>query len=315
MEVRFVVSHAHDHQKKICRDTGPRYAESLGLAWVDITSVDPAGCDALIIDNDLSDAEVGLARRLIDRESVPVLLKMVDPYWGRENRAPTQRPYIRLVEEACSRANVGILSVYEPREWLADLVSRQRPRCVVLPYPYLVDQELPLDAENFSARRDRAILTGRISRRRYPLRAQLALRRMFSWRYRKNIEVLRHPGYPDIGHTLQHSILFDNFVRFLAGYRYCYLCPSRADLEFLKYTECAYAGCVPVGVAASSIAREAHECFLDETSFLESLRREPASTRHREHFERAQLYRQIMRASRQPENLRERLIEFVHAHF
>ncbi len=73
-------------------------------------------------------------------------------------------------------------------------------------------------------------------------------------RYRRNFDLLEHPGYPNIGEQLRHNLIFDKFVKFIGGYKYFFVDPSRADLEFLKYTECAYAGCLPVGTARRQLA-------------------------------------------------------------
>jgi len=192
---------------------------------------------------------------------------------------------------------------------------QKQPKLLTLPYPYTIESEQPLRAETFNKRLDKAIISGSTGRRKYPARARLHLRRWISKRYRSGFDVLEHPGYPDIGEPLKHRHLFGDFVRYLAGYKYCFLCPSRADLEFLKFTECAYAGCVPVGVAASSMPREARELFLSEKSFLDSLRSQPAAKRNRDHFERAQAYRQLMSACRRPDDLLEMLLRFARGNF
>jgi len=316
INLRFIVSDTFDYSAKICADSGPLYAKSLGLEVIGASSaLDVEPGTYFIVDNTLDAAEVEIIRVLIDRQSSPVLLKVVDPYWSRQNKPPNPLPYFKLIEEMADRSNVGILTTYEPSEWLEEIVVQRQPKLLVLPYPYLLESEQPLHAQAFSKRLDKAILTGAKSRQKYPARAKLHWRRIWRRRYRTGFDVLEHPGYPDQGEPLKHSHLFGDFVRFLAGYKYCYLCPSRADLEFLKFTECAYAGCVPVGVAASSMPREARELFLDEKSYLESLRSQPESVRNREHFERAQAYRQLMSACRRPEDLRELLLRFARTNF
>ena len=67
------------------------------------------------------------------------------------------------------------------------------------------------------------------------------------------MDVLPHPGYPDTGQTARHNITGANYIKHLASYRFMYLEPSRDELEFLKYSECAYAGCVPAGRKAPTL--------------------------------------------------------------
>ena len=316
IHLRFIVSDKFDYSTKICADTGPLYAQSLGLTAIGVDSaLDAEPGTFFIVDNTLEDSEVEIIRVLIERQSSPVLLKVVDPYWSRQNKPPNPAPYFKLVEEFADRSHVGILSTYEPNEWLEEILVQKQPKLLALPYPYLSDAEMPLRAETFNKRLDKAILSGSKGRKKYPARARLHWRRLFFKRYRNGFDVLEHPGYPDIGEPLKHRHLFGEFVRYLASYKYCFLCPSRADLEFLKFTECAYAGCVPVGVAASSMPREARELFLSEKAFLDSLRSQPAAKRNRDHFERAQAYRQLMSACRRPDDLYEMLMRFLRGNF
>jgi hypothetical protein len=316
INLRFIVSGKFNYSTKICADSGPLYAKSLGLTAISADSaLDEEPGTFFIVDNTLEDSEVEIIRVLIDRQSSPVLLKVVDPCWSRLNRPPNPAPYFKLIEDFADRAHVGIVSMYEPSEWLEDVLVQKQPKLLTLPYPYSITAEEPLRAETFKKRLDKAILSGAKARDKYPARARLHWRRWISKRYRDGFDVLEHPGYPAAGESLKHRHLFGDFVRYLATYKYCFLCPSRADLEFLKFTECAYAGCVPVGVAASSMPREARELFLSEKGFLDSLRTQPAAKRNRDHFERAQAYRQLMSACRRPDDLHEQLMRFLRSNF
>ena len=43
------------------------------------------------------------------------------------------------------------------------------------------------------------------------------------------------------------AMVGDAYIKELSRYRYAAVCSSRLRLEFLKYREIAYAGCVPIG--------------------------------------------------------------------
>jgi hypothetical protein len=299
----------------ICRDAGPAYAQSLELPWSDVDSLrGVSGKATVIVDNRLNDSEVSRIQEFIERQSTLVLLKVVDPYWCRQTKGRDKSAYNALVETHCRLPNVAILSPYEPSEWLQTVVDKTHPKLLVLPYPYVPEAEQHLTRENFSARLDRAILTGALSARKYPRRAMVYRLRYMLAKYRRNFDVLGHPGYPDLGEARRHNLIFDDFVKFIAGYKYLFVCPSRANLEFLKYTECAYAGCVPVGAPATSLPSAAQKLFLDTASFLKSMR-EPITTRNKDHFGRALEYRSIMSNARKAEELRERLVTFARSSF
>jgi hypothetical protein len=300
----------------ICRDAGPPYAKSLGLEWSGIESLreHTSGKKTVIVDSTLNDAEVLAVQDFIEGQHSIVLLKVVDPYWVRGNRGRRKSAYSTLVETHCRLSNVAILSPYEPSEWLKMVVEKFNPKLLVLPYPYVPEAEQPLSQENFTGRLDRAILTGHLSGRKYPRRQMVRRLRYVLPSYRRNFDVLEHPGYPISGEERRHNLIFDDFVKYIAGYRYFFVDPSRASLDFLKYTECAYAGCVPVGAPAGSLSAAARELVMDTASFLKSMR-EPAPARALEHFDRAREYRAIMAATRKAGELRGRLETFIDSSF
>src|SRR5271167_2430737 len=307
MQLRFISGGNGTLESLICRDAGPAYAKSLLLpcSGVEYLRQHAASRETVIIDNTLSNGEVGAVQEFIERQHTPVLLKSGDPYWVRGNYGKHKSAYSALVETHCSLPNVAILSPYEPSEWLKMVMEKFHPKLLVLPYPYLVEAERPLELQHFGARQDRAILTGALSGRKYPRRAMVhRLRYLLPW-YRRNFDRLVHPGYPNLGEPRRHNLIFDNFVKFISGYKYFFVDPSRADLEFLKYTECAYAGCVPVGVPAGSLSAAAARQVLDTESFLHSMQ-EPAAARTLGHFQRARDYRAIMSETRNAGELRER---------
>ncbi len=315
MQLRFITGENATLASLMCRDAGPEYAKSLLLPCSGVSSLrESASGDALLIDNNLTAGEVGIVQEVIERQQAPVLLKVVDPYWVRGNYGRHKSAYAALVETHCRMTNVAILSPYQPSEWLKMVVEKFNPKLLVLPYPYVAEAEQPLELTSFSARLDRALLSGALSGRKYPRRARVYRLRYLMPRYRRNFDLLEHPGYPNIGEARRHNLIFDDFVRFISGYKYFFVDPSRADLEFLKYTECAYAGCLPVGTPAASLPAAAQQLVLETSRFLRSMR-QPAASRNRGHFEAALAYRAIMSKSRNSGEIRARLESFVQSNF
>ncbi|HWX80142.1 MAG TPA: hypothetical protein VNZ02_08635 [Steroidobacteraceae bacterium] len=316
MQLRFICGENATYASLIASDHGAPYAKSLRLPCSGVSSLsEPAsGSEAVIIDDNLTEDEARLVRKFVERQQAPVLLKVVDPYWVRGNHGRRKTTYSALVETYCRLPNVAILSPYEPSEWLRMVVDKFHPKLLVLPYPYVAEAERPLDFEGFSARLDRAVLTGALSGRKYPRRAMVHRLRHILPGYRRNFDLLPHPGYPNLGEPLRHNLIFDNFVKFIGGYKYFFVDPSRADLEFLKFTECAYAGCVPVGQPAASLPEAARRLVLETSKFLK-LMRKPAAVRDPVHFEAALAYRAVMSKSRKSEELRQRLEDFVQSNF
>jgi hypothetical protein len=315
MQLRFITGENATLASLMCRDAGPEYAKSLLLPCRGVSSLrESASADALLIDNNLTAGEVGIVQEVIERQQAPVLLKVVDPYWVRGNHGRHKSAYAALVETHCRMPNVAILSPYQPSEWLEMVVEKFNPKLLVLPYPYVAEAEQPLELTSFSARLDRALLSGALSGRKYPRRARVYRLRYLMPSYRRNFDLLEHPGYPNIGEARRHNLIFDDFVRFISGYKYFFVDPSRADLEFLKYTECAYAGCLPVGAPAASLPAAAQQLVLETSRFLRSMR-QPAASRNRGHFEAALAYRAIMSKSRNSGEIRARLESFVQSNF
>src|SRR5277367_4466164 len=285
MQLRFITGDDKMLARLICRDGGPAYAKSLSLPYSGVSALreQVSGRDTVIVDHTLNDNEVVSVREFIEKEYASVLLKVVDSYWCRGNHGKHQTAFSALVETHCRRPNVAILTPYEPSEWLKMVVDKFNPKLLVLPYPYVTEAERPLAFEDFSGRLDRAILTGARSSRKYPRRAMVSRLRYVLPRYRKNFDVLEHPGYPSLGEARRHNLIFDDFVKFIGGYKYFFVDPSRANLEFLKYTECAYAGCVPVGAPAASLPSAAQQLVMETSQFVKCMR-DPAASRNQDHF-------------------------------
>ena len=316
--VTLIVSSVLDHSLLIARDHGPRYAESLGIPWAPTTELPDLADAAVIIESTInSEEEVAAVRRALERHSAPILLKIVDPYWSSTTRRPMpwqrdrRSAFARLVEDYCNRPNVGILSVYQPAEWLADIVARKNPTLLVLPYPYLEELERPLTAEAFQHRKRKVILSGSTGIQKYPQRHWLRWKARLWGNYRRYVDVLLHPGYPNTGDSLRHQVISDAYVEFLSGYQYMFLCGSRAGLEFLKYSECAYAGCVPVGIAPASLPDAATKQFISVPGCIARCSKTDQTKANLEAFGQALAFRTAMRAGRNSTVLRKTLNAFV----
>ena len=147
----------------------------------------------------------------------------------------------------------------------------------------------------------------------YPERTELhsALRRQPLLRL--VIRHLKHPGYPDVGDPVVHRHIGGDFARLLADYRFMVVSGSRCDLEFLKYRECAYAGCVPVGLAPASFPTELRESVLliEPARPWQSLKRQlrlPGT----EIARRAKVFADLQHSYRNPGLLNRELDRFLH---
>jgi hypothetical protein len=110
--------------------------------------------------------------------------------------------------------------------------------------------------------------------------------------------------------SLSHDKVGESFVQWLAGYESCYLCPSRCRLEFIKYRECAYAGCCPVGAAPGTMTGELSDLIvpLDWQDYRAKRDRWLAMSPN-DLKNRALAYREAMRRERDPQLLRSQLME------
>ena len=127
--------------------------------------------------------------------------------------------------------------------------------------------------------------------------------------------MLEHPGYPDIGHEQKHEQIGARYVKHLARYAFMFVSPSRCRLEFLKYGECAAAGCVPLGVLPRGFPRAAAEAFV-ELDFSSTFRLERSVRRALqmpadEVRDRARAYRAALRTARDAAALNETLDAFL----
>jgi hypothetical protein len=62
---------------------------------------------------------------------------------------------------------------------------------------------------------------------------------------------------------LSHAHYGDRYVKFISKFYFMLLCPGRLGFEYLKYTECAYSGCIPVGKKPKTFFELNQELFFE----------------------------------------------------
>lgn len=303
-----VLSGECDYGRLLVPDCGPYYSNALGIESVVVGKADWSAGTAWIIDTRLSEEEiVTVADAIRQNPTTRFLVYVVDPYW--ENAAKTAQ--LHFAFRCAALPNVGYLSPYQPEEvveFLAD-AALSRAAFFVSPYPYNREDEVDFD-ETWTERRRGTALAGIPNESIYPYRSFMHRKRRGDPRLWGRVGVLRHPGYPDLGMTLSHDKVGPSFVEWLAGYESCYLCPSRCHLEFIKFRECAYAGCCPLGAAPGTMSPELASLItpLDWRDYRAKRNRWLDMSRT-ELKERAHAYREAMRKERDPALLRSQLME------
>lgn len=307
-ECVLVLSDLCDYERLIVPDCGPAYSKALGIESVVLSKADWTDSRVWVLDNRLTEDEWHEVMRVIAaNRHTKFLARIIDPYW--ENAAKTAQ--LHFAFRCASFSNVGYLSPYQAEEavdFLAD-AALSRKAFFVSPYPYDRSQEVGFD-ESWEARSRGMALAGIPNATIYPYRSFMHRKRRSDLRLWGRVGVLRHPGYPDLGMALSHNKVGPSFVEWLAAYESCYLCPSRCHLEFIKYRECAYAGCCPVGAAPRTMSEELADLImpLDWQDYRAKRNRWLGMSRA-ELKEQAQAYREAMRRERNPASLRSQLME------
>lgn len=295
VQKRYLISSDLDYGRTISPAAGPTYAERMGWPVVEFDSAGYGSGGWTIVDNRLSERECEAMPAIVDANGDShFVFKVIDPYveWCRDHW------YYQMLFELARRPNVWFLSPYVPAEVVADLDRASGGRLVVVPYPYPADVEQATTGE----RRSKVLFSGGRHRAVYPFRYQFD--RLARWwpPVGRNVDVLEHPGYPDIGQEQKHEKVGAKYVAYLAEYAFMFVSPSRCRLEFLKYGECAAAGCVPVGVLPNGLPADAAEAFV-ELDFSSVFRLERSIRRalqmpSDEVASRAAAYRTAMRRER-----------------
>jgi hypothetical protein len=259
VRVAYFISGSFDYNLVIWPGVGKPFAEALAWEALSLAQMAEADFDVAVIDARFQVADIpyieGYLSRPVARRR-PVFFNTVDPEDPlREN------PALRYAFGQANRSGVHYATTYEPAGPLLEFFGSLSTSVLApLPFPYDTRREIDVPMQG---RERKVLLTGEQWRRVYPLRHK-ALK---TWKWnpfgRLAMDVLRHPGYPDAGAKPRHNITHDKFVAKLSGYTHAFMCPSVFDVELMKYVECAYAGCVPIGTAPRSISKDVRDCFVD----------------------------------------------------
>lgn len=240
-KVIYVLSNNFNYDDLICCDAGYGYAESLGLETSLLGNLSINVNQAYFIDNRLLESELGiLTKYILENPDVLFILKIVDPCEHHKHHY-----YYKFLFSSIQFNNIFYVSVYSFAGLTKELADIVKNRIEFLPFPYLKEKEII--HYKCTDRINKIIVSGVVEKFIYPERY-----RFVEWMkipiIRKIIARLEHPGYKDLNSTLIHSNVGDKYVKFLSGYKYMFVSPSKYKLELLKFYECAYAGCIPIGV-------------------------------------------------------------------
>lgn len=300
MKIVYFVSSTHPYERAIYPGVGPSFANALGWPVAKLNDIASIQFDVGIIDNRL---EVGDVRDLQDFLTVsydrrsPVFFRVSDPDMPR-----AKNQNIRFIFDQANRPGVHYVSAYQPEGALLEFSRTLRSsRLIELPYPYDPSRELEID---FASRIRGVFVSGAASKRIYPLRHRIRSQRHWNPFLRRRVFDLPHPGYPEQLEQPRHMITHDRYVRLASCFTHFFLCPSIYQIELMKFVECAYAGCVPIGLPAKSILPFVSACFSNYSgrpfSTFSNLRLALIDLQ-----QRALEYRSVMRKIRSTHTLRE----------
>jgi hypothetical protein len=255
-KIVYLLSDHLDYSRLICNDAGPGYAAAMGWEYINLVNYQQIkNYNVIVVDNRIQENELDALKKIIDdNPSIPFFLKIVDPFY--ENRGHF---YYDFISNMAKWDNVYLLSVYQATEFTKEISELYPNRFITLPYPYLKDKEIT----NVTHRKNKILLSGAINNVYYPYRYAIwskitrNLARIF-------FSILRHPGYTELNSTPSsaHLIIKDDYITYLAKFKYMLLCPTRCMIELLKFNECAYAGCIPVGIPPDSYPGDIKKLFL-----------------------------------------------------
>ncbi len=252
----YILSDSLNYNKLICDDAGPGYAALMGWDCINLADhQNIVNYGIAVVDNRIQENELDLLKKVVEsNNSIPFFLKIVDPFY--ENRG---HPYYNFLTNMAGWNNVYLLSVYQATELTEEIGKLYNNRFITLPYPYIKSKEV----NDTTGRKSKILLSGAINEVYYPYRYAIwqkitrNLARLF-------FTILRHPGYVELDDTLapEHSIIKDKYIAYLSKFKYMLLCPGRCNIEFMKFNECAYAGCIPVGLPPNSYPEDIKNLFL-----------------------------------------------------
>jgi hypothetical protein len=255
-------------------------------------------CDFGIIDNRLETNDLPIIESFLarpQRQRFPVSFRLSDTDQPR-----SKSPGIRFILGKANTPGVHFVLTYEPKGPMLEFIETLTVSGIArLPYPYERGREVDRDMAD---RRRRVFMSGANLTRLYPLRVSLRKRRKWNPILWWMVSDLKHPGYPERGKTLTHDIVGDRYVNHASGFSHFFLCPTVYEVELSRYVECAYAGCVPIGQAPTSLHPSIDQYLVPSTGqareLVRTLTKDGAELR-----ERAAGYRSLMRTLRDPAKL------------
>lgn len=298
MELVYFVSDTHRYDQAIYFGVGPCFGAAFGWRVEPLSCLSSCDCDAGVIDQRLEAADVSSIEAFLSQPGgrrFPVFFRVSDPDMPRSSN-----PFVKFIFACGDRDGVHFATTYDLEGPFKFFVATlRRSQVLRLPYPYERKREVEVD---LARRKRRIFLSGANDARLYPLRNSLRRRRGFNPLLRIAVHDLAHPGYPDSGAQLKHTIVRDHFVDYAARYTHFFLCPTVYESELAKYLECAYAGSVPMGVPPKSLAAHVKDCFLTSRGTARDIIRSLAMSV--DQMQRiASEYRTLMRTLRNPETL------------
>jgi len=259
MKKIYLLSDNFDYSKMITYDAGPGYANNMNWAHDSLRNIHSYIENVNIIDTRLSEGEcAGLEKFINTNKDTIFVLTVTDP--DREHCI--DHWYYDFLSRVKYYKNVFFLSKYIPTEFVKDLDdSTNKEKVVFIPYPFVDRYHI---SNNLSNRRKKIIVSGSTEQYLYPHRYKFYhhVRKSINPWLRSKVAILQHPDYPDIGRRLKHHIIGSKYVEYLSRFMFMLIAPSKYELELLKYTECAYARCVPLGMVPKSFSEEVNKFFL-----------------------------------------------------
>ena len=305
----YILSNEINYSKLICDDAGPGYALSMNWQYVYINQIDILHPGLIyIIDNRISEKECkALSNVFNENENILFLLKIVDPYTENKNNF-----YYRWLNENKNINNCRIFTVYEPTELTQEIIVSHNKPYYYIPYPYLKEKELPLS--NINKRKNRIIISGALNLEVYPYRTTIwqnntrSIGRLFFF------STLKHPGYAELSFTnFNHNIIRSDFIKYLGKSKFMLLCSSRCKIEFLKYHECAYSGCIPIGIPPNSFPEEIKKLFyyINPLAILNDCIKLLFNWSKNNHIDIIKKYRKFLDEERNPQTLNAQLLNQI----
>lgn len=254
---KYILSSETNYLLLICDDAGPGYARDMKWIPVYLDHIDSLSEEVVIIDPRVDQTEIAKIEQLLaGHPDTKFFLRIADPSYEDYK----DHFYYNFLSKASLYKNAYLLSTYEPRGIVSEIKKKYSHRFIHLPYAYSKSKEV----NPAQQRKNKIVLSGSLNENIYPYRTAIWRKVTRSPTRFLFFTVLKHPGYIDLGPNRNHAHSFvkNKFITFLSHSKYMLMCPSDYGIELLKFHECAYAGCIPVGQAPDSYPPEIRDLFL-----------------------------------------------------